>query len=85
MVVLSIQIPKGNAQGNDGSESGVAVRKPSPKACAVGYRFSSLVRRLISTSSSIVTNISVDRAYIVGMTPNLVELYTMQDRFGICR
>ena len=38
---------------------------------------------MITTSSSrIVTNISVDRAYIVGLTPSLVDEYTMRERFG---
>ena len=48
-----------------------------------GYRFSSFVLRFTSTSSSrIVANISVESAYIVGLTPSFVDDYTMRDRFG---
>ena len=49
----------------------------------LNQRFSSLVRLLMITSRSrMVTNISVERAYIVGLTPSLVDDYTMRDRLG---
>ena len=54
-----------------------------PRAGVLTYRFSSFVRLFTRISSiSIVANISVDSAYIVGLTPNFVEAYTMRDRFG---
>ena len=56
---------------NQTNPEGICPAIPHP---SFPYRFSSFVRRLMSTSRiRIVANISVDSAYIVGLTPSFVD------------